>query len=157
MAATGRMVFPPCVGNPGDVHASALNPVGMLAMDDLGRWHVYLGGAAGVDAEGYAVTYDEAGAVTLIAANAVGPVAISEVAVLATFYSWYGVFGPFNTKCVANVADNAKLNRETTDGLLGDSAVAGDVLTGAVSRAATTAAATIVCQFCFPSVNDQSA
>lgn len=157
MAATGRMSWPPVVGDPGDVHDSAKNNVGQIAWDDLGRAHVYLGGASGVDTEGTVVTYDEAGAVTLIAANAVGPVAVGEAVVPAGSYSWYGVFGAFNTRVVANCADNAKLGRETTDGLVGDGAASGDIIYGAVSRNSTTAAATIVCQYCFPSVNDSSA
>lgn len=156
MAATGKMAWPPVVGNPGDIHASALNPVGMVAWDDLGRAHVYIGGHASM-LEGFWVTYDEAGVVTPLAANAVGPVAVGEATIPSGSYGWAGVFGAFNALLAANCADNAKLNRETTDGYAGDSAVAGDVITGAVSRGATTTAALAVVQLCFPSVNDQSA
>lgn len=156
MAASGKFVFPAVVGAPGQVDASALNTVGQVAWDDAGRLHIYLGGASTV-VEGHVVTYDEAGVVVALAANAVGPVAVGEATVPSGSYSWYGIFGPFLTTVAASCADNAKLNRETTDGLVGDSAIAGDVITGAVSRAATTAAATVICQYCFPSVNDQSA
>jgi hypothetical protein len=107
---------------------------------------------------GSVVTYDEAGLTTLIAANAVGPVAIATAIVdAATKGGWYGIAGTFLTDVVANCADNAKLGRETTDGKVGDGAASGDIITGAVSRAATTAAAVVLCQILYPSVNDSSA
>jgi hypothetical protein len=104
------------------------------------------------------VTFDEAGATTLLAANAVGPVAVALAIVDSTSeYGWYGIYGTFPTDVVANCADNAKLGRETTDGKVGDGFAAGDAITGAVSRAATTSAAVVNCQFAYPSVNDSSA
>lgn len=107
---------------------------------------------------GSVVTYDETGATTLLAANAVGPVAVAlAINNLTTTYAWYGITGTFPTDVVANCADNAKLGRETTDGKVGDGYAAGDAITGAVSRAATTAAAVVNCQFYRPSVNDASA
>ena len=107
---------------------------------------------------GSVVTYDEAGVTTLLAANAVGPLAVAlAICDAATKFAWYGITGTFPTDVVANCADNAKLGRETTDGKVGDGYAAGDAITGAVSRAATTAAAVVNCQFNRPSVNDASA
>ena len=148
------------VGLPGEVHTSARNPVGMRAMgyDTTGNIaeYIYLKGVASTIV-GSVVTYDEAGVTALIVANAVGPVAIATGLTVASTWGWYGIAGTFLTDVVANCADNAKLGRETTDGKVGDGFAAGDAITGAVSRAATTAAAVILCQYLYPSVNDSSA
>jgi len=147
-------------GKPGDVDTSARNLVGMRAFgyDTTGNIaeYIYLAGCASTIV-GSVVTYDEAGATTLLAANAVGPVAVATGLTVASTYGWYGISGTFLTDVVANCADNAKLGRETTDGKVGDGFAAGDAITGAVSRAATTTAAVGLCQFLYPSVNDSSA
>jgi hypothetical protein len=148
-------------GQPGEVHTTALNPLGMRcpgydAIGNMGEY-VYLQGVASTIV-GSVVTYDEAGVSTLIAANAVGPVAVATAIVDSTSeYGWYGIAGTFPTDVVANCADNAKLGRETTNGKVGDGFAAGDAITGAVSRAETTSAAVVNCQFLYPSVNDSSA
>lgn len=149
------------VGQLTDVDTSARMPVGttVMGVDASGcsAEFIYLQGCASTIV-GSVVTYDEAGATTLIAANAVGPVAVALAIVDATTkYGWYGIKGTFPTDVVANCADNAKLGRETTDGKVGDGFASGDAITGAVSRAATTAAAVVNCQYLYPSVNDSSA
>lgn len=148
-------------GLPGEVHLVQRNPLNMVCagVDLLGNFavYVYLKGVASTIV-GSVVTFDEAGISTLIAANAVGPVAVATAIVDAvTSFGWYGIYGTFATDVVANCADNAKLGRETTDGKVGDGFASGDAITGAVSRNSTTAAAVINCQFFYPSVNDSSA
>lgn len=147
-------------GKPGDVDTSARNTLGMRAFgyDTTGNIaeYIYLTGVASTIV-GSVVTYDEAGLTTLIAANAVGPVAVATGITVASTYGWYGIAGTFLTDVVANCADNGKLGRETTDGKVGDGPASGDVITGAVARAATTAAAVVLCQYLYPSVNDSSA
>jgi hypothetical protein len=137
------------------------NPIGMIAQgyDALGNSaeFIYLKGVASTIV-GSVVTYDEAGVTALLAAGAIGPVAVAlAINVAATTFSWYGITGTFPTDVVANCADNANLGRETTNGKVGDGFASGDAITGAVSRAATTAAAVINCQFQRPSVNAKSA
>lgn len=148
------------VGIPGQVDSAARVALGSRAfgVDPLGNTaeFIYLAGAASVIA-GSVVTYDEAGAVTLIAAGAVGPVAVALGAVVAGSFGWYGIAGTFPTDVVANCADNAAIGRETTDGKVGDGAASGNFITGAVSRAATTSAAVVNCQWLYPSVNGKSA
>lgn len=148
-------------GQPGEVHASQVNHLNQFAygQDSLGNVavYVYLKGVASTIV-GSVVTYDEAGVTTLLAANAVGPVAVATGIVnLTTLFGWYGIVGTFPTDVVANCADNAKLGRETTDGKVGDGAASGDFITGAVSRAATAAAAVVNVQYLYASVNDASA
>lgn len=119
--------------------------------------YVYLQGVASMIV-GSVVTYDEAGVTTLIVANGIGPVAVATAIVDATTkFGWFGVIGTFPTDVVANCADNANLGRETTNGKVGDGYAAGDAIAGAISRAATTAAAVVNCQFYNPFVNDISA
>ncbi len=149
------------IGQPGEVDSSARNELGKRVggVDASGNdaEFIYLQGV-GSTIVGSVVTFDEAGATTLLAANAVGPVAVALAIVDSTSkYGWYGIYGTFPTDVVANCADNAKLGRETTDGKVGDGFTAGDAITGAVSRSATTAAAVVNCQFAYPSVNDSSA
>lgn len=148
-------------GELGTVYTTAPMELGTMVqgVDSLGNFaeYVMLAGCTSTIV-GSVVTFDEAGATTLIAANAVGPVAVALAICDSTSeYAWYGVTGTFATDVVANCADNAKLGRETTDGKVGDGAASGDVITGAVSRAATTSAAVVNCQFMRPSVNDASA
>jgi hypothetical protein len=148
------------VGKLGDVDTTARMPLGtrVMGVDDFGNTaeFIYLQGI-GSTIVGSVVTYDEAGLTALLAANAVGPVAVACALTVASTYGWYCILGTVLTDVVANCADNAKLGRETTDGKVGDNCASGDVITGAVSRAATTAAAVVYCQFAYPSVNDASA
>lgn len=147
-------------GKPGDVDTVARNPLGMRAFgyDTTGNIaeYIYLTGVASTIV-GSVVTYDHLSITTLIAAGAVGPVAVATGLTVASTFGWYGISGTFLTDVVANCANNAMLGRETTNGKVGDGQAAGDAIFGAVSRAATTAAAVVLCQFCYPSVNSKSA
>lgn len=146
-------------GAPGTVDSKQKFPAGMrvAGTDAVGGYaeYVYLAGCASTIV-GSVVTYDETGATALIAANAIGPVAVATGITVASTWGWYGVVGTFPTDVVANCADNKYIGRETTDGKVGDGFATGDMIQGAVSRAATTTAAVVNCQFFNPFVNDQS-
>lgn len=117
---------------------------------------IYLKGVAST-AEGVAVTYDEVGVTTLLAANAVGPVAFALGATVANTYGWYQILGKTCAKSAANCADNALVGREGADGDVGDGEAVGDQIVGAISRSATDTPATgfIWLQlFSYPFVND---
>lgn len=127
------------------------------AYDVDGNEYIYLTGCTSTIL-GSVVTYDEDGLTTLIAANAVGPVAVAMAIISTTSkYGWYCIFGSCEADVVASCADNAYLGRETSDGKVGDGFASGDCITGAVSRDSTTAAAIATIQICYPSVNDKSA
>jgi hypothetical protein len=139
------------VAGPGQIDTVQRFPFGMViaGTDSVGGFaeFVYLKGVASTIV-GSVVNYDELGVSSLLAAGSVGPVAVALAIVdAATKFAWYGIYGTFPTDVVANTADNAKLGRETTDGKVGDGFAAGDQLVGAISRAATTAAAVVNCQF----------
>jgi hypothetical protein len=148
------------VGIPGQVDSAARVALGTrcFGVDPLGNTaeFIYLQGVASTIA-GSVVTFDEAGQTLLIAAGAVGPVAVALGIVTAGLFGWYGIAGTFPTDVVANCADNAAIGRETTDGKVGDGAASGNFIFGAVSRAATTAAAVVNCQFLYGTVNGKSA
>lgn len=144
-------------GQPGDVDTVARNPLGTRAQgqDTTGNTaeYIYLLGVASTIV-GSVVTFDEAGVTTLIAANAKGPVAVATGLTVASTWGWYGIQGTFLTDVVANSADNSTIGRETTDGKVGDGRAAGDQIANAFQRAATTAAAVVLCQFDHPFVDD---
>ena len=127
------------------------------SLDQVGEF-IYLTGVAST-AEGVAVTYDEVGATTLLAANAVGPVAFALGATVANTYGWYQILGKCCAKSAASCADNALVGREGSDGDVGDGEAVGDQINGAISRSATDTPATgfIWLQlFAYPYVNDYS-
>jgi hypothetical protein len=135
----------------------AQHPLLTRAKDTDGNEYIYLAGCSSTILGSW-VTYDEDGATTLLAVNAVGSVAVAMAIINTTAkYGWYCVFGECEADIVANCADNAKLGRETSDGKAGDGFSAGDAITGAVSRDSTTTAAVVTVQLCYPSVNDSSA
>lgn len=115
---------------------------------------IYLKGVSSLVAYD-AVTYDEAGVTTLLAANAKGPVAFAGAAIDATTkYGWFCIYGKCYANVVANCADNATLGRETTDGKIGDGRGAGDQIANTFSRNSTSSAATIYIQTSYPYVDD---
>lgn len=108
---------------------------------------IFLAGVAST-VVGSVVVFDDSGNTVLLTAGANGPVAVALTAnISATGYAWYGLSGVFPTKVAANCADNAKLGREGADGSVGDGFSAGDQLVNAISRAATTSAAVVNCEF----------
>ena len=136
------------------VHSSKKYRIGTKKKDVAGNEYVYLKGVSSLVAYD-AVTFDEAGATTLLAANAIGPVAFAQAAVdSSSKYGWFCIAGSTNANIVASSSDNASIGRETTDGKVGDGRAAGDQIIGAVARTATTTAAVGTVQIWYPSVND---
>jgi hypothetical protein len=142
------------VGAITDIHTVAQNPLGSIK-NEGGKEYVYLQGI-GSTVAGAWVTYDEAGLTALLAANAVGPVAVAMAATVASTYGWYCRKAlSVQANVAASSADNSgQLGREGADGVAGDGRAAGDAINGAWARAATTAAATIAVQIEYPFVND---
>jgi len=144
-------------GKTGVVDSTLAHKLLTRAFDEDGNEYIYLAGVAST-AAGSWVTFDEAGLTALLAADAIGPVAVATVAnTSASTYAWYCIYGQCEATLAASCANNAKLGRETSDGLAGDGFASGDAISGAVSRDSTTSAATVTVQLCYPSVNDTSA
>jgi hypothetical protein len=100
--------------------------------DLSGNEYVYLKGVASTVA-GSVVTFDEAGVTTLIAGNAIGPVAIAMAATVANEYGWYLIWGSGSAAC-DTVADDKLCYIDGTAGRVDDLAVAGDLVVGLMTR-----------------------
>jgi hypothetical protein len=145
---------PPVAGAPGEVYTTLINPLMTEATDHRGYVYIFLQGVGSL-VSGDAVTYDEAGVTTLLAANAIGPVAFATAAVDSTAeYGWFGIKGVFTANGVANSSDNVGVGRETTNGKIGDGRGAGDQIANCVARSATTAAGDLTVQCNRPWVDD---
>ncbi|MEW9535706.1 hypothetical protein MRBLRC7O_000916 [Agrobacterium radiobacter] len=87
---------------------------------------IYLVGVAST-AVGSWVTYDQDGNTTaLLAANAIGPVAVAMSANVANQYGWYQISGKAIGKALAGYVDNALVYATATAGSVDDAVVAGD-------------------------------
>lgn len=87
---------------------------------------IYLLGVAST-AVGSWVTYDQDGNTTaLLAANAIGPVAVAMSANVANQYGWYQISGKAVGKALSGFVDNANVYATATAGSVDDAVVAGD-------------------------------
>ncbi len=87
---------------------------------------IYLLGVAST-AIGSWVTYNQDdNSTTLLAANAIGPVAVSMSANVASQYGWYQISGKAIGLCLAGFVDNANVYGTSTAGSVDDAVVAGD-------------------------------
>ncbi len=97
---------------------------------------IYLQGVAST-AVGSWVTYNyDDNSTTLLAANAIGPVAIAMSANVASQYGWYQISGKGVGKALASFADGGKVYATATAGSIDDAVVAGDVVLGAKGASA---------------------
>jgi len=97
---------------------------------------IYLKGVAST-AIGSWVTYNmDDGSTTLLAANAIGPVAVAMSANVASQYGWYQISGKAVGKALTGFVDNANVYATATAGSVDDAVVAGDRVKGAVGASA---------------------
>jgi hypothetical protein len=113
-----------------NTETSALHPLGSIvdASDPTygaGEF-IYLKGV-GSTAVGSWVTYDaDDFSTTLLAANAIGPVAVAMSANVANQYGWYQIQGKAVGKALTGFVDNANVYATATAGSIDDAVVAGD-------------------------------
>lgn len=107
---------------------------------------IYLKGVAST-AIGSVVTFYESDWTTaLLAANAIGQVAVSMSAnTAATTFGWYQTVGKAIAKCVASVADNGLVYACSTAGSIDDNATSGDRVKKAITASATDTPSTGTC------------
>jgi len=87
---------------------------------------IYLLGVAST-AVGSVVTFNaDDGSTALLAANAIGPVAVAMSANVAGQYGWYQIYGKAVGLVKASFADNANCYATATAGTMDDAIVAGD-------------------------------
>ncbi len=108
---------------------------------------IYLKGLAST-AVGSWVTYNQDdNSTTLLAANAIGPVAVAMSACVANEYGWYQIFGKAVGKALANYADNGLVYATATAGSVDDAVVAGDRVKLALGASAVGTPSTGLAEF----------
>jgi hypothetical protein len=108
---------------------------------------IYLKGVAST-AVGSWVTYNlDDGTTDLLAANAIGPVAVAMSANVANQYGWYQVSGKAVAKALAGFVDNANVYATATAGSVDDAVVAGDRVKNAKGASAVDGPATGLAEF----------
>jgi len=97
---------------------------------------IYLRGVAST-AVGSWVTYNsDDGSTALLAANAIGPVAVAMSANVANQFGWYQIQGKAVARVATGFVDNANLYATATAGTADDAVVAGDRIKNAVGASA---------------------
>ena len=88
---------------------------------------IYLQGVASTNVGSWVTFEQDSGATALLVANAIGPVAVSMSANVASQYGWYQIYGKCPSALVlAGFADNANVYATATAGSVDDAVVAGD-------------------------------
>lgn len=103
---------------------------------------IYLKGVANTAIGSLVTFYPDGYTTALLAANAVGQVAVALAANVADSYGWYQIYGKGACKVVAAVADNGLVYACATAGSGDDAATAGDRVKGALFASATDGPAT---------------
>jgi hypothetical protein len=108
---------------------------------------IFLKGAAST-AVGSWVTYnDDDYSTTLLAANAIGPVAVAMSANVASQYGWYQIQGKAVGKALTGFVDNANVYATATAGSVDDAVVAGDRVKNAKGASAVDTPSTGLAEF----------
>lgn len=108
---------------------------------------IYLEGVAST-AVGSWVTYNaDDFSTALLAANAIGPVAVAMSANVASQYGWYQIQGKAVGKALTGYADNALVYATATAGSIDDAVVAGDRVKRAKGASAVDTPSTGLAEF----------
>ena len=108
---------------------------------------IYLAGVAST-VLGSWVTYNmDDGSTTLLAANAIGPVAVAMSANINGQFGWYQIQGKAVGRVLAGFLDNANVYATATAGSVDDAVVAGDRVKGAVGASAVGVPAANLAEF----------
>lgn len=127
--------------NPFNVDLTQRNPLGMVIQDGAGGEWIYLPGVAST-ALGSWVTYNHLFVTALLAADAVGQVAVACAAVIASTWGWFCIKSPLGGitgKCDTIASGDVPVYIDGTAGRVDDASVAGDYVFGVVARSADTA------------------
>lgn len=87
---------------------------------------IYLLGVASTAVGSWVVYNQDDNSTALLAANAIGPVAVAMSANVASQYGWYQISGKAVGKVLAGFVDNANVYGTATAGSVDDAVVAGD-------------------------------
>ena len=87
---------------------------------------IYLQGVASTAVGSWVTFNQDDGTTALLAANAIGPVAVAMSANVANQYGWYQIYGKAVGKALTGFADNGNVYATATAGSVDDAIVAGD-------------------------------
>lgn len=134
-----------------EVSTTAKHKLGTLYSTN-GKIYIYMLGVASTGAGSF-VSFDEAFATTLLAANAIGKVAVAMAATVASRYGWYQIYGVSTTAKTDTVAAGTQAYIDGTAGRVDDAVVTGDMVLGCtIESADATNVATV--SLAFPFVTD---
>lgn len=117
-----------------EVSTTAKHKLGSL-YSKQGNIYIYMLGVASTGIGSF-VTYDENFATTLLAANAIGRVAVAMAALVASRYGWYQIFGVNTTAKTDTVAAGTQAYIDGTAGRVDDAVVTGDMVLGCTIESA---------------------
>jgi hypothetical protein len=144
----------------GSIDTTAQTPVGTIVFATDPTYgageFIYLKGLAST-VVGSWVTYNmDDGSTTLLAANAIGPVAVAMAATVANTWGWYQIGGKAVGLALAGFVDNANVYGTATAGSVDDTIVAGDRVQNAkgASAVGTPSAGLAEFEIWRPFVND---
>lgn len=87
---------------------------------------IYLQGVASTAIGSWVTFNQDDGTTALLAANAIGPVAVAMSANVADQYGWYQIYGKAVGRALTGFADNGNVYATATAGSVDDAIVAGD-------------------------------
>lgn len=134
--ATFKAISPVAGTKLDQVDSAPLFPLGFEVQGDGGAdygagWFIYLKGVANCALGSWVTFNSDDGSTTLLAANAIGPVAVALGAVGASSYGWFQVSGKCVGKALTGFLDNGNVYATATAGSVDDAVVAGDRVKGA--------------------------
>lgn len=106
------------------------HPLGSIVVADDPTYgsgeFIYLKGVASTVVGSWVTYAQDDNSTALLAANAIGPVAVAMSANVASQYGWYQISGKAVGKALAGYVDNALVYATATAGSVDDAVVAGD-------------------------------
>ena len=133
--------------------------LGTRAFDTDGNEYIFLKGVAST-VLGSWVTYNNEWDTALLAANAIGPVAVAKAALVADKYGWYCIWGTVVGCAGATLDASDVVGRTGADGFVGDGPPAGDIIYNCIARSAMedgSTSTTSTFSIFYPFVDDQTA
>ena len=120
---------------------------------------IYLKGVASTAVGSWVLYNQDDNSTSLLAANDIGPVAVSMSANVANQYGWYQIYGKAIGKALAAYADNGLVYATATAGSIDDAVVAGDRVKNAKGASAVDTPSTGLAEFeiQYPFMDDATA
>lgn len=137
------------------VGTTQLMPLGTRITDTNGNEFIYMKGVSGVTATSNWVSFDEDHVTTLLAANAVGRVAVAMgVCDANTKFGWFQIYGKCAVAATDAVAVDKQVYIDATAGRVDDGAVTGDIVIGAITRSTDSSTNIATVELNYPMVSD---